>query len=256
VLARLLCLLLLPGAARAAQAAPSVLLATGEFSPYVVSSQPGGGPVSEIVQAAFQEAGLQAELLYVPWPRAEAMLRAGRVFATYPYRKTPERAAAFDFSAPLFVQSGRFFYLKSRFPQPPAFHRLADLKGLAIGGVLGYWYAPLFAREGLRVDFASSDEAAMQKLKLGRVELVPQDETRGWWLIGQLFPGQNAQFATLSTPLDQGSSHLMVSRSYPDAARLLARFNQGLAKIRASGRLQSIWAKYRLHEPGSAEALQ
>ena len=237
-------LVFISGGSLAAVPVP-VLLVSNVWPPYV-STTPWDGLTAELSKAALDAAGIPATLQYYPWLRCEEMLRSGLAFAAFPYAINAARHTEFDFSTELLGSSARFFYLKSHFPSPPPFQQLGDLKNLRIAGTAGYWYEPAFRQTGLTLDMSVDEEASFNKLKLGRVDLVPENEAHGWWLINKQFPGQAALFSTLARTFDHTNFYLMVSRRYPASAALLARLNQGLAQIRANGVYARILAKYHV----------
>lgn len=80
---------------------PILHMATGEWEPYVTQSLPNHGGVAELVTAVVDEMGMQLRYEFVPWVRAEALVKKGHVFAAFPYAKNTKREQAFDFSDPL-----------------------------------------------------------------------------------------------------------------------------------------------------------
>lgn len=221
-------------------------LATGEWAPYTSETLAGYGAFTEIVSATFQAMGVQPKFVFYPWKRAEAEVQAGRVFAAFPYIETEARKLEYDFSDPVFISRGKFFYLPERQPAALAYEQLEDLQAYRIGGVLGYWYEAPFKQAGLQVDYTGTDEQAIEKLYLGRVDLVASEELVGWALIQKLYPQEAARFATLEQPLNEDPLRLLISRQYPGAAALTQRFNVALQTIRDEGQVQQILQKYGL----------
>ncbi|MDZ7830302.1 MAG: transporter substrate-binding domain-containing protein [Desulfobacterales bacterium] len=227
---------------------PPIPLATGEWAPYASQGMEGYGVFSEIVSAAFHEAGIEPRYQFYPWKRAGEYARDGRVFAAFPYKITDERELIYDFSEPVMMSTGRFFYLKSRFPQGIEFQELADLTGFRIGGVLGYWYETEFEKAGLTVEYVSTDSQNFKKLFADRIDLVACDELVGWELINRLYPQKASQFATIEKPMNEDALRLMISRTYPDAAEITSRFNAALKRLVAQGNVKEILAGQGLQD--------
>ncbi len=213
----------------------TVIMTTGEYAPYTGEALPKYGAMTEIVSAAFAEMGLTPTYQFFPWKRAEDEVRAGHAFATFPYKMTEERAQEFRFSEPLYVVRAVLVYNKQYHPQGIPFETLADLKPYKIGGLLGNWYESLFAEAGLQTEYVATMDQNIQKLYLGRVDLVAEEEMTCWTTIRQLYPDEVDTFATLAKPLDQNELRLMVSPIYPEADALLQQFNTALQTIRANG---------------------
>jgi polar amino acid transport system substrate-binding protein len=227
-----------------------VILTTGDWPPYVFETGPDKGPMADIVIAAFKEAGVTAKVVFYPWKRAEDEVHQGNAFAAFPYALTPERQKEFDFSDPLYTVKAKFFFNKKYHPDGMPFENLADLKNYKIGGLLGSWYEAAFKEAGLQVEYVSSTDQNVEKLARGRIDLMIEEENSVWTLIRQLYPNEADQFVSLEKPLVQpgvvNDLSLMISRSYPNSAELLTKFNAGLAAIRANGVYDQILEKYKL----------
>lgn len=222
-------------------------LTTGDWWPYTSREMPGQGAFTEVVSAALTQAGFAPAYSFFPWKRGEQEVKQGSAFAVFPYIKTAEREKDFYFSDPIMPTTGRFFYLKSRFPKGIDYQDLSDLQAYRISGVLGYWYAKAFAAAHLNVEYVPSDRQSIQKLYLKRTDLAASEERVGWALIDKLYPGRRNDFAVLDKPLNQGSLHLMVSKTYPHAQEILQKFNQALARLRDNGTIDAILRKHDLN---------
>jgi polar amino acid transport system substrate-binding protein len=230
----------------AATAPIQILLATGEWKPYTSEKMEGLGAFTEIVSAAFEEMGQKPRYVFYPWKRAESETKDGKVFATFPYIMTDERKKDFDFSDPVMISTGKFFYLPERHKSEIVYNQLEDLQAYRVGGTLGYWYETPFKQAGLQVDYTSSDEQNIQKLYLDRVDLIASEELVGWAIIRALYPQEVNRFATVKKPLNEDPLRLMISKQYPGAAELTQRFNAALKAIYAKGIAQKILEKYGL----------
>lgn len=230
-------------------ASGKVILTTGDWPPYVFETGGDPGPIPALVVAAFKEVGITPEIVFYPWKRAENEARQGNAFAAFPYARSAERQQEFDFSDPMYVVKGKFFYHKKYHPNGMPFEKLEDLRGYTIGGMLGSWYEGLFKETGLQTEYATMEQN-LHKLALGRIDLTVEEENTTWYLIRQLYPDEVDQFGTLAKPLEQpgfvNDLNLMVSRNYPNSAELLAKFNTGLKAIRDKGIYKQILEKYHI----------
>lgn len=229
------------GAVSAQAATPVLIIATSELPPYV-SVKPQDSFLTDLLPQVAREMGVRFEFRFMPWPRCELAVEDQQVWATMPYVPTPERDKKFLFSDPLYAKrTVLFYYSDNAGTFPHTFARLDELKGLKIGGVRGYYYEELFTKAGLQLDLANSEELSFKKLRAGRVDMAPAVEPVGWDVIRKGFPAnEQANFKVLETPLSVGHNYLMTSRNYPDAERLLARFNEALAKLRRTGVYQQV----------------
>lgn len=226
-----------------------VPFATGEYSPYCSASLPGYGSAVELVEAACRAAGIESEYDFLPWKRAEIELAEGAYFAAFPYGITPERGLRFDFSEPLYYVTNALVYF-DRNPATraaPPFEVLEDLRPLRVGHIIGSFMEVPLARAGVTaVKTAELDQLA-RMLHEGRIDLIAEDETSICDAIARLYPEHLQDFHSLDRHLDERRPNcLMVSRTWPGAAAMLARFNEGLRRIKASGEYDRIVARNHL----------
>ena len=206
----------------------------------------------ELIRSVVVEMGMQPEFTFLPWKRGEKRIEAGKAFAAFPYGKNANRLNRFQFSNNFFSTPTVFFYLRGTLPIDD-YLQFEDLRPYQVGGNLGYNYVPWFKKAGLKLSLAVSQEQLIKMLVKKRVDLVAIDRNAGWRLIEQIYPKRRNQFATLKRPIEQNadeiSSHLMVSRHYPNHSDLLVKFNQALATIIKNGTYSKIMKKYKFENP-------
>ncbi len=233
-------------AALAFAADKTVKIATGEWAPYTSESLPGYGLAAEIVTAAFHEVGYKSEFSWLPWERCEESLLAGEHFGAIPYVKTPERSAKFDWTDQIFETQDKFFFNKTRNPQLAKleYKSLAGLKSFRVVGLNGYHYMQSFQQAGLNIEWAASEESALEMLERGRVDLYLNTETLFYDLVNKKMPGKRGLFSAMEPSYSKDLNYIMVSRTYKDAAKIRLEFNRGLKIITANGVLKKIQEKY------------
>ena len=96
---------------------PTLYMVTGEWEPYVSETLPNHGGVAELVVAIVNEMGMDLKYEFVPWVRAESLVKRGDVFGAFPYASNEQRRKDFDFSDPLFASLYRIFLLQTLSPQ-------------------------------------------------------------------------------------------------------------------------------------------
>ncbi|WP_243544413.1 substrate-binding periplasmic protein [Pseudodesulfovibrio tunisiensis] len=224
-----------------------VRLVAGEWPPYSMEYMPGNGAAAEIVRAALEAEDLRGEFAFLPWPRCRLALDAGDAEASFPWARIPTMEPAFLFSDPILQSRCVFFYRRDRLKDFD-FTGLKDLKGYIVSGNLGYFYETDFRKADLRMDWGYGDEHAFRKLERGWVDLAPQSEAVGWFLIRKLFPGREYEFAATHTPLTVTTLHVIAPRSSPGAEPLIQTVNRGLAAIRANGTFARILERYGIEE--------
>lgn len=219
--------------------AENILLATGEWTPFTSEKMVHYGKFTERVSTVFEKMQVDPEYRFYPWPRCYDSVIKGRVWAAFPYSYTEERAQKVMFSDALSCSKTVFFsYENDESEKKFYFNRIEDLKPFKIGGVSGYFYEHLFQKAGLDVDYSNKEINSLEKLRLGRIDLMPVNELVGWHLIRTYFPDDADRFKALEKPLSVNTLHLIVSKDYPHSKEFLVRFNESLKHCIENGLIQ------------------
>lgn len=228
---------------------PTLYMVTGEWEPYVSETLPNHGGVAELVVAIVNEMGMDLKYEFVPWVRAESLVKRGDVFGAFPYASNEQRRKDFDFSDPLFASYTVFFYYKPYHPKLD-FQSLEELKDYRIAGVKGYFYIDLLEQAGLSASQVNNREQLVLWLYRNRVDLVPMDLVGGQDLIRKMLPDDTSHFTfiprNLDTRTDGSYSHILISRKFPRAKQLTAEFNAALERVKEKKIYQQIMLKNNL----------
>ena len=215
-----------------------------DWKPLISKDPEKRGLAGHIIKQSFNAAGIEVKFVIYPWTRSMVLVEKGDLFATAPWYKTPEREKYAHFSEPICFATYRFFYKKERMGENFNYNKLTELKQYRIGASRKYWYVPIFYKEGLKLDFVSSETVNLKKLFIERIDLFPEEEIAGWYLIRELFPKEINQFAVTKTILRRAPMYLVVSKKYPNSATLVKKFNEGLIIIKKNGIYDKIVSKY------------
>jgi polar amino acid transport system substrate-binding protein len=230
------CLALLVPGPHGARAGETLSLVTGEdYPPFVDAREPGGGFAVMLVQQVMQRMDVTETIETAPWRRGYEETLRGRFDATFPYVRTPDREREFLYSEPLIrVRQAVFMAADRRF----AYRGPADLNGRRVCMPLGYAPAaalqPMIDNNEVERVTAASAAACPGLLAAGRADLFIQDLRIGSALIAKAGLADRI-VAVSEPPFGITEIHLIVPRSRPGAADLIARFNAALAKTRSSG---------------------
>ncbi|MCZ6668782.1 MAG: transporter substrate-binding domain-containing protein [Gammaproteobacteria bacterium] len=221
-------------------AAETIRITTGEFAPWTSATLKHMGFTNHVISEAFKLEGYDAEFKFYPWVRAYETARVGDKFqATSYWYPSDDRATEFFYSDPIQIDAPVFFHLKDN--PPPDWETLDDLKGKRIGATTGFTYTKEFweAAKSKRLDIeeASTQEQNFKKLLKGRIDLFPVDALVGQKVLLEAFGKRAADSVTYhSKPMFAPTGHLLFSKKTLNGEELLAAFNRGLSKLRASGR--------------------
>lgn len=215
-------------------AAPMLVVTGDDYPPFAAAGLPEGGFSLPLVKAAFDAAGIETVFEIVPWRRGYDMVLRGEAIATFPYVETPARLDETAFSAPLYevVQE-----LVGRRGQPlPYDGRPESLKGLAICMPHGFALPPVLDRLGEQGEMTRVAPQGLRECA-GIVALARADVMFGdrWSLRRAVAAaGEQETLGPLAPPFSRISHHAIFSRAVPDWQRLLAGFNRGLDRVKAT----------------------
>lgn len=216
----------------------TVTIGVGEWPPLISKDLKHYGVVSRIIEDSFALAGVKIVYKWAPWKRAYRNV-ATKVWDLSPgWTKTPERQKEVLFSDPLFEKYQSFFHLKSF---PFEWQSFADLKNIQIGATRGYFYGDEFKKlteQGLiKVEYVTSDTQNLKKLLLGRIEVFPLNSLTGYSLIQSSLTEQQAmQLTHHPKKLAEPNNSYVVFAKNAKNVHMLALFNQGLKKLKQSGK--------------------
>lgn len=208
-------------------------IAAGNWPPFIGQQLEDFGYVGKTITEAFAQQGYQVEFHFFPWKRAYKQASEGKFAATAVWMFAEERTEHFLFSDAVAQEQFVFFHRKDK---PFQWQTLSDLKGLHLGGGLGYSYGTdldeMLAREEITINRVEDPNKAFQLLKYRRVELVPEEKHIGMFTLSKL-PIETQQLITYHPkPFLSNDSYLMFSKAHPEANELLKIFNQGLKKVK------------------------
>ncbi len=218
-----------------------IVVANGEWFPYISQELKHYGVFSHIITEAFALEGVTVEFKWVPWKRALEKTYAGVYDATSSWIWTEERAKYLEFSDIIMESKKVFFHLKETSFD---WETIEDLKGLRIGGVIGYTYGTEFdkaAESGrINVEFVAKDIQNFDKLLKDRIDIYPQELEIGYSYINRYGADTAARFTHHPKVIILTRNPLNFSKKVPKNKQLLEKFNRGLKQLKDSGRWQAM----------------
>ncbi|WP_088328373.1 transporter substrate-binding domain-containing protein [Lacimicrobium sp. SS2-24] len=239
-----LCLSLILSTAASSELSKSVTLVTNDdYFPYAHESVPGGGWSKAIVEAVFDEMGIDTETHKLPWSRGLMWTGQGKYLGTYPYIYSAERAESFYYSVPINRVPVKLYVSRtSGITDPEHLHgkSLCLPHGYSKAGV----YAYLTERWNMVMHRAQDGVGCFLQVEKGWSDA---GLTNGY--LSE--PNNLARFdmdsslAILPIELDSEALHFLISKDYPNASVWVARFNNALDKITETGKRARIDAHYQ-----------
>jgi polar amino acid transport system substrate-binding protein len=223
-----------------ALAAPLRLVTGDDYAPFTGKALPAGGMLTQVVRAALQRSSIDSSLDWQPWKRGYMKTLRGDYDATFPYVHTPQREEVFLYSEPLFVAEQHIF---SRAGQVIEINDVRSMQGLRLCYPLGWQPPPIIQQlldDGqLRRHSPTGLNECARLLLMDRDDFFISDRRLGETAL-QLTGVPLEQFRRSDSAINSSTLHLIVPRSHPQAAVIIAQFNQGLAQLRASGDYQRL----------------
>jgi len=233
-----------------------VTLTAGERPPYIGTTLPQNGYVSETVQEAFKRKGYRVKIDFVPWARAKLLAAQGSVAGVVPVYDEGPANDAFVYSSPfpgdtiglLKKKSLNVSYRKEDIKkQDVLFNSLSSYRfGVVRDGVT----LPAFdAAKSLNKEIVSDEIQNLDKLALGRVQFTLIDKyTAADLMVGQR-PHLIGQLEFMYPPLAERDFFIAFSKKSAKYQQLVTAFNEGLAEMKQDGTLIKIREKHGLFLP-------
>ncbi len=226
------------------RAAEPVKLVTGaNYAPFTDAALPMGGVVTEVVTAAFAEAGVAvAPVLFSPWKRGYDDVKANAIDGTFPYVRTPEREAEMVFSDVVYESPAvAIFAADTTYDYTGP----GSLKGRTLCQPLGN-ASPLQAQIDsgeIKVVMEPRDYAqCVLAVVSHRADFMTAHKLVIFSILRETNAIKTTRFA--SVPVEVRPNYLLVSKTNPRAKEIIAEFNAGLAKLKTSGKYDEIFARH------------
>jgi polar amino acid transport system substrate-binding protein len=216
----------------------AIRITNGEWAPFMSETLPNYGFGSRIVTEAFALEGVEIEYGFFPWARALEIAKTGEWDGSIGWSRSEERDKQFYISDTLFIARNLFFYLKE---QPFEWQSYEDLKGMTIGANIGYSYGEAFEKaekDGLiKVERVPTEEDLLKMLLAKHLQVVMVSEYVGYYLLKTKFTvEEGAKVAAHSKSTRDSEKSLLLSKQVPKNEMRITVFNQGLAKLKTSGK--------------------
>lgn len=220
-----------------------IVIAAGEYPPWLSSEFVGGGFLGQVIAESFEYSGYKTKLAFQPWKRGYEQTKSGYYFASAYWYPSKKHEQHFIYSAPIHTENTHFFYHVEKPLED--WKALSDLAPFKIGATDGYTYTETFwnaSQQGIiDVELANRDGLNMAKLLRRRIDLFPVEKFLGLALVkNSTNPNAASLIRYHPTPLLESTGHLLFSKAHPDTTKLLKAFNNGLIRLKESGRYDEL----------------
>lgn len=232
------------GAALAA-AEPLRLVSGDDFGKFSGEALEAGGMATQIVREALAAAGTDLELSFDGWEAGYAAAAAGDLDGAFPWYHLPEREAAFVYTDSVYELVERIFQLDGD-PDVPEIPGAANLAGLNLCYPAG-WGAPASIQaliDGGTLERTSPGNMSrcFDLLANEQVDVVLAPQLQGYETV-EAHPALDAfDVATASWEVTVRTLSVLVPKALgrERACGIVARFDAGLATLRANGYFDAV----------------
>ena len=200
------------------------------------------GMMVDLITEIGADAGFQVDVQPTQFAVLIPSLTGGRIdIMSAAVTITPQRAELIDFTQPIFPYHEGLIVQKA---DNTPYKSIADLAGQVVGVQGGTTYEAMLRREGKFAEIRTYDAIAdiMRDVQLGRIKAGFADDPIVRYRLGQ---DKNATVKVVNTyePRVVGDVALGVKKGNKE---LLDKLNAGIAKLKASGRVQALQEKWGL----------
>jgi polar amino acid transport system substrate-binding protein len=202
------------------------------------------GFLTTLARAAFDQAGHEAKMEFMPWARAMLEVKQGDRALVMGAYYSDERAETYRFSDVLYKTKVGLIALESLGVQ--SYDDLRELSDYTIGYGRGWSTTKEFDNaDYLNKEAAKNNVLNVRKLYKERIDMIAMNFDRFNQIVRE--EGLDPDRAVfLNPPLKTSGLYLMFSEAIDDTDQLVSDFNSGLAQLRESGRYQAILSRYGL----------
>ncbi len=241
------------------------LLTAGDYKPFTDKSLPGGGLITELVEATLKNQQVSYDLTWIEdWSsHLDPLLKEKKYDMGFPWLNPGCPGAdnfrcEFLFSKPIFEMLELLF---TRADKPLVFEKDEDMPGHTLCRPAGYFTHDLDSPERqwlkkklIKLEQPQSVKACFEMLMNGEVDAVAMNDFTGRETLASM--DLTDKVIALPRELSIGGLHVLVHKTHPRATIMINAINNGLAAIQKTGEYDAIMDKQLLNHWKTVEALQ
>lgn len=223
--------------------ARDISMVTVDWSPYYGGEMEDDGVITVIVKKAFQKAGHNASIKFIPWKRAMFEVERGRYDIVMGAYFNEDRAKKFNYSDPIYDIDVGLVALKSL--GVTKYSKLEDLKPYKIGVSRGWINGKEFDEaDYLKKETVTNQILNIRKLFKKRVDIISVAFGIFRYEVSKLKEYTLDDVVFIQPPLMKNSLYLIMSLKKDDHKKIIGDFNRELEKMKKDGTYLKILNKY------------
>ncbi len=201
----------------------------------------------DLIHEIFDKEGIEFTIRLRPWARCLKKVETGKTYQmalNASYNK--ERAEKYYLSAPYYNTSNYYFYSKKNNPAGLDIKSLGDFKKYQVCGLLGYNYDPYGLPKGSIDQGAKKFPSLIAKLHAARCTLFFEkyEILAGFSVIGEKFLSDKNLGRAPIPGMSPANFYMIISKNYSHGQELKKIIDQGIARLKLSGKMDALLKKY------------
>jgi len=193
---------------------------------------------SELVEEAFKAAGWTVKYEWLPWKRGFEMAKTSKIDAAMPWTRRKDRVPHFLFSDAIVSMKEQIWARSDSTAK-----NYADLKGQTACLPVGYSapddLKPMLEAGEIKRDKPKGMTLCFKKLLAKRVDFIIVNSVQAASIVKNSVKDPSSIKAVITEP-GQTELHVLVGKSHPKGAEIIAAFNKGIAALKANGNYEKI----------------
>jgi len=217
-----------------------VTIATTDWPPYYGKNLRQGGPITELTNTAFKKVGLKTKVLWVPWARAQELVKNGNMDILMGCYKTPEREKVYSFSnEPLGYAVTGIYSLNDRVKKVST---LEELDNVHVCHLIKTSVDPNFDKStSIKKTAVSTEVSCLKMLIANRVDAIAGSQFVFKTLLKQI--KANVKLKTILT-FNKTPMYNAISKKINNHKKLKDAFDKGLNLIKKDQTYEKIMKKH------------
>lgn len=220
--------------------AEKIVLATGEWPPFIGQNLPGKGLHSEIITKIATKMGYEVEFQFMNWKRAYELTKQGKYLASFTWSDTTDRRGEMLYPEnELSLSKEVGFYKKSKYPNGLDVSSFDDIKaqGLKPVGVASYWYEKEYKDKGIKAHIVNDANLLWKLVDSGRADICVENVDVGNATIKSVLgEGKEAEFG-ITAPLKTQKMYLIFSKKHPKSEEIIKKYDAAVKQLKEAGEL-------------------
>jgi len=232
-------------------------LATSEWAPYCHSGAERS-VATQLVESALNEIHLKVDTTFVETGTLSTQVQSGKFAGSPAFWKDAERESYLLFSEP-YLQN-RLVLLATK-ENKVDYSDLNELHDVSLGLIAKFSYGVDPADFKGEIEFLRTKnfENALERLLSGELDYVLVDEMMFHYAKDELDEAIRAQLHASDDPILRRTLHFVLRKDFPDAQRIMARFNYQIKQMKMNGSYNQIldldWIEVDINDDGVFELL-